>query len=217
MTKHFNNVVTTAAELRGLYRKPSALAGAKEATVIDAVTASFIARSPFVIVATTNREFGRGDVSPKGGPAGFVKVLDQKRLVIPDYNGNNRVDGLGNLLVDPAIGLLFLVPGVGETLRINGQGYVTTDPGVLDLFTHDVRRPKAAIGVQVSEVMLHCAKAALRSKLWEPEEWGGAGPSAGELLVAHSPDLDRTAAEIDGHLERGYAADLAEDNPPERS
>lgn len=215
MQAPFDHLIADETELAELYRRPSGLAAEKASPRIDEQSARFIAASPFVIVATTNTSLGRGDVSPKGGPAGFVKVLDEERLVVPDYNGNNRLDGIRNLLNEPAIGLLFLVPESGETLRVNGRGFVTTDPALLDLFEGEVRRPKTAIGVEVSEVMLHCAKALRRSGLWEPDTWAGGAPTAGELLTSQMPGLDAAAEQIDAGLEASYVADLAADAPEE--
>lgn len=213
MPSPFDHTITSEEQLAALYRKPSTIAAGKACDHIDEQSQRFIAVSPFLVVSTTNRRHSRGDVSPKGGPPGFVKILDQKRLVIPDYNGNNRIDGIRNLLSDPSIGLLFLVPTNGESLRINGQGYPTTDPQILDMFTDEVRKPTSAIGVHVDEVMLHCAKALRRARLWQPDSWSGGAPTAGELLASHMSSLDMSPTDIDDTLEASYQADLAADAP----
>ena len=123
-----------------------------------------------MLVGTTNAD-GTGDVSPKGGPPGFVTVLDEHRLAFGELPGNGRVDSYRNLLANPAVGLMFLIPGLGETLRVNGQGYVITDPGLLDQCSVDGKRPKVVLGVAVREAFIHCAKALRRSQLWEPAGW----------------------------------------------
>ena len=211
----FDHVLESADELAGLYRPASAGAVAKEADRLDDACRGFIAQSTFVVVGTSSRE-GRLDVSPRGGPAGFVKVLDDQRLVIPDLNGNNRLDSIRNIIEQGQIGLLFLVPGLGETLRINGSACITTDPAVLDLFAEEVRRPKTAIGVTFEQGFLHCAKAFLRSGMWQPDTWVGAAeqPSAVQMIVDHAGlEGQMTAEQMTELLEQAYRDDLAADAP----
>jgi PPOX class probable FMN-dependent enzyme len=212
MDHGFSNVVTTVAQLAELYREPSQLVHDKTIDHIDETARQFISASTFVLIGTGSAT-GRGDVSPKGGHAGFVKVLDDHRIAIPDLNGNNRVDTLRNLTETDAIGLLFLVPGTGEMLRVTGRAVVTTDDNVLDLFQSEFRRPTTAIGVVVDEAMLHCAKAIRRGGLWAPDTWAGGAPSPGEMLVAHLGSTDLTAAQFDARLSQGYEAQLALDAP----
>lgn len=207
------HTLTSEADLREYYRQPSTVVQQKSIDHLDEGCRDFIAQSTFVLIGTSDGT--KHDVSPKGGPAGFIKVLDDHRLAIPDLNGNNRLDGLRDILSVPQVGLLFIIPGMGETLRVNGTACVTVDPDVLDLFTDDVRRPKAAIGIDVHSSFIHCAKAFMRGDIWEPAAWpaSGARPSAGEMLVAHADITNVTGAELDANLTTGYASDLAEDQP----
>ena len=211
----FASIVPDVAALRELYRDPSQGVLDKETEVLDGGCRDFIARSTFVLVATSDSD-GRLDVSPRGGPQGFVKVLDERRLAIPDLNGNNRLDTLTNILDHGRIALLFVIPGLGETLRVNGRACLTTDDDVLDLFAEEVRRPKTAIGVTIEHGFIHCAKAFRRGVLWRPDEWPEAScrPSPGQILVDHSGAADViSGAELAALLEQGYAADLAADAP----
>ena len=211
----FTHTLDDVAELADLYRAPGGAAVAKEADHLDDACRGFIARSTFVLVGTSDPA-GNLDVSPRGGPAGFVKVLDDHRLAIPDLNGNNRLDSIRNIVEQGHVGLLFVVPGLGETLRINGPACITTDPAVLDLFAEEVRRPKTAIGVRFEQGFLHCAKAFRRGGLWQPETWPGVGaqPSAGQMLVDHAGLGDQmTAEQVTEMLEESYRVDLAADAP----
>ncbi len=166
----FENVVSSVEELRGLFRKPSFGAVGKEIGHLDAGCRSFIAHSPFVLIGTHNPD-GTCDVSPKGGPPGFVQVLDDNRLIMGELPGNNRLDTFTNVVRDTAIGLMFLTPAVGEMLRVNGRGYVSTDPTLLLQCVIDGREPKVVLAVQVTETFLHCAKAIRRSGIWDPTVW----------------------------------------------
>jgi len=189
VTTGFEHTITSAADLDALYRSPSRLVAHKKTDRASAETAAFIAASPLVFVATADAE-GRVTVSPKGGAPGFVAVLDEHRLAIPDASGNNLIDGMRNLLVNPAIGLLFVIPATGETLRINGRASITTDPAVIERVTADeAKRPKVAIGVEVERAFLHCSKAFLRSQAWEPASWTTA-PDVRAMLRSHLADND---------------------------
>jgi uncharacterized protein len=153
--------------LRSLFPPTHELAAQKVLSNLDKHAQDFIRRSPFVCVGTQDAN-GKADVSPRGDPAGFVRILDDKTLAIPDRPGNNRLDTLSNILANPNVGLLFIIPGFDDTLRINGQAQLVTDPELLDSMAMNGRAPKLAIVVQVGEVFLHCAKAFRRSKLWDP-------------------------------------------------
>ena len=166
----FEQVLTSEAELRALFREPSDLAVAKQIDRLDDACRSFIAHATITFIGTRNVD-GTADVSPKGGPPGFWTVLDDRRLMMGELPGNNRLDTYRNLVADPAIGLLFLVPSVGETLRVNGHGFVSTDPDLLAKASVNGSKPKVVLGVEVAEVFLHCAKALRRSSLWQPEQW----------------------------------------------
>ena len=211
----FANVLSDTSELEAHYRPPSQVVLDKDTDVLDDGCREFIDRSTFVLVASSNRD-GDLDVSPRGGPLGFVKVLDDHRLANPDLNGNNRLDSIKNVIEHERVGLLFLIPGMGETLRINGRACITTDDSVLDRFTDEFKRPKTAIGVTIDQGFIHCAKSIRRANLWEPGEWPGAEeqPSAGEILVAHS-GLEGiiTGEQLDTSLDESYVRDLAADRP----
>jgi PPOX class probable FMN-dependent enzyme len=166
----FEHVVASEQELRQLVGVPSSRSVLKERAALDEHCRAFIACSPFVLVATSGDD-GRCDVSPKGDHPGFVQVLDEHRLVIPDRPGNKRLDSLRNLLRNPHVGLLFLVPGREETLRVNGRAWITRDPRLLALSVVEEKTPLLAIGVEVQECFLHCAKAFRRARFWTPEAW----------------------------------------------
>ena len=212
MSEPFENVVSSEAELRELYRMPAETTQQKVLGAIDQHARTFIDASPFVLIGTTSTD-GSGDVSPKGGPAGFVVVLDDHRLAIPDLAGNNLLDSITNIVNGSGIGLLFIVPGVDETLRVNGHAYLTTDPAVLDACAVRDRRPKAAIGVTVTQQYMHCAKAFRRSELWSADSWPdrAALPSLGCILRDQISAISELSAEsIDENLELSYAKTLWE-------
>jgi uncharacterized protein len=203
MTEPFAGIIRDEDELRQIIRPPHQRARDKQIDHLDRNCKQFIAHAPFVLVGTTNTD-GTGDVSPKGGPPGFVTVLDEHRLAFGELPGNGRVDGYRNLLANPAIGLIFLIPGLGETLRVNGQGYVINDPELFDLCSVDGKRPKVVLGVAVQEAFIHCAKALRRSSLWEPAGWPDLSgmPTVACMLVEHAgiegdPGGHRTAAALE--------------------
>jgi hypothetical protein len=210
----FDAVITSEEELRELYRLPGSTVE-KVLTRLDQHARTFIETAPFVLVGTASPD-GSGDVSPKGGPPGFVVVLDDHRLAIPDLAGNNLLDSITNIVAGSGVGLLFLVPGVEETLRVNGHACVTTDPAVLDACAVKDRRPKAAIGVTVTQQYMHCAKAFRRSALWQPESWPDRStiPTLGCIIRDQIPALRDVPAEaIDESLEASYARSLWEPDP----
>jgi uncharacterized protein len=212
MTEPFANVVADESELRELYRMPHDGTRLKLLGSLDQHARTFIDASPFVLVGTTSPD-GTADVSPKGGPAGFVVVLDDQRIAIPDLSGNNLLDSITNIVNGSGIGLLFLIPGVDETLRVNGHACLTTDPAVLDACAVKDRRPKAAIGVTVVQQYMHCAKAFRRSELWSPESWPDRSeiPTLGCILRDQISTIrDISPDVIDADLEKGYAATLWE-------
>lgn len=159
--------ITDEQSLRGLFEPTHALAVQKCQDSLGEHAQEFIRRSPFLCIGTQNLE-GKADVSPRGDPAGFVKVLDGRTLAIPDRPGNNRLDTLSNIIANPVIGLLFIVPGFDDTLRVNGRATLSNDPELLKLMSIAERTPKLAIVVKVDEVFMHCAKAFRRSRLWDP-------------------------------------------------
>lgn len=201
----FQNVITTEEQLRDLMGQASEGSIKKETTYLTDECIAYIERSPFMLLATSSKD-GRCDVSPKGDPNGFVKVLDNRHLVVPDRPGNKRFDGLRNLVENPQIGLIFLVPGRHETLRVNGRASITNDPALLDSMTVQGKRPWFAIGVEVEECFLHCGKAFLRSKLWEPEAWPDLAtvPSGGALLSGTRRGEGMSVEQIDQGLQEAY-------------
>ena len=209
----FTDVVGSAEELGALYRQPSKLVQAKKVRRLDEVTRAFVAASPFCLLSTADAD-GRCDVSPKGGPPGFVKVIDDDRVAVPDLNGNNLIDSLRNIVANGHAGLLVLVPGKDETLRIDGRAVVTTDPAVLDLWDDELRRPKVAVGIEVDAAFIHCAKAFRRGRVWDPAAWvelAGA-PDGCDLIVSHL-GLEQSPTELRASFEQGYEKGLAEDRP----
>ena len=191
--------IETTARLREVYPPPRQRSLDKEIDRLDGHCRAFIALSPFVLVATASAA-GDCDVSPKGGPPGFVSVLDDHRLLIPDATGNRRLDGFHNIVENPRAGLLFLIPGMGETLRVNGGAALTDDPQLLDGLQTGGRPAAAALVITAEQVFLHCAKALIRSALWDPSTWAQAErlPSAAEILNDHIGigDLAASAAAL---------------------
>ncbi|CAD5249789.1 MULTISPECIES: pyridoxamine 5'-phosphate oxidase family protein [Halomonadaceae] len=160
-------MIRTTEELYQLYPEPKERALKKQLSRLDRHCQRFIELSPFVVIATGNAS--GFDASPRGGEPGFIKVVDDLTLVIPDSPGNNRLDSLKNIVESGQAGLLFLIPGIDETLRINGAAHVSVDEEKLQLFASEKRAPKVVIEVTVEEAYLHCAKAFMRSKLWADE------------------------------------------------
>jgi uncharacterized protein len=142
----------------------------KHTSYLTPLIEAFIEAAPFFLIATADAE-GNCDVSPKGDPPGTVKILDARTLAIPDRPGNRRVDGHRNVLENPHIGLIFIIPNVDETLRVNGRAFLTTDPDLLATMQVQGKTPKLATIVEVDQVYMHCARAFLRSGMWKPESW----------------------------------------------
>ena len=163
--------IETVAQLRAVIGEPSPVVAAKVADQLDEFSRAYIERSPFLLMATASAA-GQQDVSPKGDVPGFVQIEDDKTLVIPDRKGNQLVFGLTNLLENPHIGLVFLIPGTGETLRVNGTAELTSDPALLERLTARGKPAVVAIRVRIDECFFHCAKAFIRAQLWKPEAWG---------------------------------------------
>jgi len=164
--------ITDEQSLRSLFPAQTPLAIHKCQGSLDKHAQAFIRRSPFICIGTQNLD-GKADVSPRGDPVGFVKILDQHTLAIPDRPGNNRLDSLVNILANPSVGLLFIIPGFDDTLRVNGQASLVTDLEILKGMSVDDRVPQLAIVVKVSEAFMHCAKAFRRSHLLEPRPFSG--------------------------------------------
>lgn len=171
MAIEFSGTINSQNQLRDLMGEPvHPIVVNKTLEALDGHCRTFIGRSPFMLVATADKA-GRMDISPRGDPEGFVKVLDDHTLAIPDRPGNQRFDTLRNLIDNPRIGLIFLIPGKRETLRVSGSAKIVTDIGLRDKMIVSGKSPALVIVVDVEEAFFHCAKSVIRSKLWQPSEW----------------------------------------------
>ena len=172
------------SELRTVYKEPGPRAEQKVLDYLDEHSANFIALSPLCVIATANAE-GRADASPRGGPPGFVKLMDKRTLMLPDLPGNDQVDSFQNLVEKPGIGLLFFVPGMNETLRVNGCAEVVTDASVLDPVKIKRRTPVSGLQITVEEAFLHCGRSLIRSRFWDPavQIERSSYPTYGEVLA----------------------------------
>ncbi|HTR11021.1 MAG TPA: pyridoxamine 5'-phosphate oxidase family protein [Paraburkholderia sp.] len=175
-------MLTTLADLESHYGAPNERSLRKEIDHVNADYRRFIECSPFVVLATGGPD--GLDCSPRGDAPGFVRILDERTLALPDRPGNNRVDSLHNVIVSPQVGLLFMVPGVGETLRVNGRARVSSDAALLASFAVDGKPPRSVLVIDVESVYFHCSKAIVRSNLWDPSRHVERSqlPSAGEML-----------------------------------
>ena len=198
------STVDSVEALRALYGQPGERAVAKEQAKLDAHTRAFIACSPFLVLGTAGAD-GRCDVSPKGDAPGFVHVLDDNRLAIPDRLGNNRLDGLRNVVENPHVGLIFFIPGREDTLRVNGRATISRDEALLERLAVQGKRPQTALVVEVEQTFMHCARAFKRAGLWQPERWPDASsvPSMQrmiwDLLPAKPADQTVEQYERDSH------------------
>jgi len=202
--------ITSQAELRELYDAPMERAVRKQLDRLDEMARRLIAVAPIVLVASHDAD-GRCDVTPRGGQPGFVTVLDDDHLAIPDATGNNRLDTLQNVVVTGHAGLIFLIPGRDQTLRVNGAACVTADPAVLDRLAPVGKPPKTAIVVAADEVFTHCPKAFVRSRLWNPDSWPSAEdqPTPAEVSHAHLRDPALTVADVERQQEESIRTRLA--------
>lgn len=207
----FRDCITSEAELREHYRTPGELLYRKIIPRIDAHARAFISLATFAGVGTVNGD-GTADVSPRGGPPGFIAYLDENRLALADLSGNNLLDTMTNLVNDPSIGLMIVIPGMEELLRVNGRGYITRDPDVLAATAIQGKTPKAAIGIEVREAFLHCAKAMRRSALWRSDEWPDtSGLPSIAAMFRDQMELTGIPAElIEAELEQGYQTTIWE-------
>jgi uncharacterized protein len=188
--------------LRGVYKKPAGGAVGKDIARIDPHFAHFIRLSPFLCMGTSGAN-GAGDVSPRGGEPGFVHVIDEKTLALPDRPGNNRLDSLTNITRNPGVGLLFFIPGFEDALRVNGFARLTTDPALMQRFTQDGKPPRSVMLIDVTEAYLHCQKAIKRAELWNPDRYVDrtAFPTAGEIY-RDQLKLEIEATQINVALEK---------------
>jgi uncharacterized protein len=196
--------ITSDAELSELLGVPSARAANKDRVRLHERDREWLAASPFCLVATASGD-GRCDVSPKGDPPGFTQVLDDTTIAIPERSGNRRADGFHNVLANPHVGLIYLVPGRGDTLRINGRARLVRDAAFFDRMIVKGHRPQLALVVEIEQIFFHCAKAFLRSALWQPESWR---PDALPSRAALCKTVEPTAESLE-ELERHYGPEYA--------
>jgi PPOX class probable FMN-dependent enzyme len=196
--------------LRGVYRQPAQAAIDKVTHRLDHHCEDFLAKSPFFVLSTANAN-GVCDASPKGGPPGFVQVLDDQHLAWADFAGNNRLDSFQNLVTNASVALLVLIPGLDETLRVNGEAELVTDPDIWARFAIDGKAPRVVVLVTVAEAYIHCAKALRRAALWSPSRWLHPAelPSAACIVKDHAA-LEVDVTSLEGARERDLQTTLWE-------
>ncbi|MFD1737519.1 pyridoxamine 5'-phosphate oxidase family protein [Bacillus salitolerans] len=201
----FENIITSEAELREKLGQPSKVAGNKVIHELDQHCKTLINHSPFLVLSTSNMN-GKCDASPRGDAPGFVYIVDEKHIIIPERPGNKRIDSISNILSNPHVGILFFIPGMEETLRINGRACIIQDQNWLTKMTANHKVPELGIVIEVEEIFMHCAKAFKRSHLWEPELWPDITkvPTAPEILAAHVKKEEMTKEVIQEHLKDSY-------------
>jgi PPOX class probable FMN-dependent enzyme len=206
----FETALSSADQLAELYEPATERAWAKDIGMLDEASSRLIAASPLVVVASQNAD-GRADATPRGGPPGFVAVLDEHHLAIPDATGNRRLDTLTNVIATGQVGLLFLIPGRDQTLRVNGRACVSAAPEIVEAAGAVGKPPRTAIVVRADEVYAHCPKAFVRSHLWDPATWPSPDevPTAAEVTLAHLRDPSRTLAEEQEYLDEALRSRLA--------
>ncbi len=190
MTNGFKNTVTTSGQLDELYAAPQSKALIKELDHLTDNYRAFVEKSPFVVLATSGPS--GLDVSPRGDPSGFVRVLDDRTLALPDRRGNNRLDSLRNIVEDPRVSLLFMIPGVGETLRVKGTAQIVLDENLCQSFEIKGKAPVSVLVISIDKVYFQCQKALARSKLWDPDARIDRSelPTAGQILQALDQEFD---------------------------
>ena len=205
-TRHqFIERITSEAALRAVVGEPRELVIKKQLSALDRHCRAFIALSPFLLIGTANPN-GQCDVSPRGDAPGFVLALDDHTLAIPDRPGNRRIDSLCNIIAHGGIGLLFMIPGVEETLRINGRAGIVQDADLMARLEANEKTPTLAIIVDIEEAFLQCPKALKRSRLWDATTWPerSALPTLAQMLHDQVPMPDVTVEELDAAFEQGY-------------
>jgi uncharacterized protein len=201
VTDPFEGALRRPEELREFYDSAMERAVTKDIGHLDEMCRRLIAAAPMLFVATYGAD-GRGDVSPRGGPPGFVSVLDDRHLAIPDATGNRRLDTLENVVESQRAAVIFVIPGRDTTLRVNGRACVTARPDLLERLTRVGKPPRTAIVIETEEVYAHCPKAFIRSKLWDPDSWPDpAGlPTPAEVSVAHQRDSSWTVEQEEARI-----------------
>lgn len=205
----FRQIVSNEEGLRQVTGHPGKVVERKVITYLDKHCRRFISQSPFLTISTANSK-GQCDSSPRGDHEGFVYVADDYHLVIPERPGNRRTDSMSNIIENPQIGLLFLIPGLGETLRINGQACVISEDPCLEKMAVKGKTPVLGIGVKVDECFIHCAKAFIRSGIWKPGSWTDKEhlPSASAMLKDHINDEDMQTEDVAKSLKESYEKEL---------
>jgi PPOX class probable FMN-dependent enzyme len=205
----FTDLISSEGGLREVLGMPSEMVIKKQLAALDRHCRHFISLSPFMLLGTANAN-GDCDVSPRGDAPGFVAVLDEKRIAIPDRPGNRRIDSLRNIVRNGKVGLLFLIPGVEETLRINGRAWITQEPALLEKLAARGKVPTLAIGVEVEEAFLHCAKAFKRSKLWDNATWPErtALPTLSEMIFDQTCPTGVTVDDVERRIALSYEKNL---------
>jgi PPOX class probable FMN-dependent enzyme len=202
-----HRTIDTIEQLERLYAAPKGTSLSKEIPKLNAHYRAFVEAAPFILLATSGPD--GLDCSPKGDEPGFVKILDDRTVAIPDRPGNNRLDGLRNIVADPRVALLFIVPGVGETLRVNGRAVISDDPELLAMFAVNGKLPRTVTIVTIDAAYIHCPKAFIRSHLWNPEHFVERSrlPTLGQMAAAFS-DGEVDAAKYDREAPARYATQL---------
>jgi len=196
--------IASAAELRELVGEPGLRSATKERTRLHELDREWLAASPFCLLATSGAD-GACDVSPKGDPPGFTLVLDDTTIAIPDRPGNRRLDGFLNVMANPHVGLVYLIPGRGDTLRINGRAWLLRDAPFFDQMIVKGNRPQLALLVEIEQIFFHCAKAFMRSALWQPETWHPDALPPTAKIVKRVQDTVETLEELERHYGPEYA------------
>jgi uncharacterized protein len=201
--------VSQEAALRGLYEPPMELALLKQLDRLDAHCRNFLAHSPFAVIGSTRAGYGT-DVSPRGDAPGFARVLDDHTIAIPDRPGNNRLDTMSNIVSDAEIGILFFIPGIDETLRVNGTARITREPELLAAAAINAREPRVVILVTVREAFLHCGKALKRSRLWSDDYRVDkkSFPSLGRMIVEQTKPKQVTVEQAETFIANNYVTGL---------
>jgi uncharacterized protein len=200
-----DDAITDAAALRDHVGEPIQRTLDKQLDHLDGHCVEFIARSPIAMLATSGAD-GRCDCSPRGGPPGFAHVVDERTVVLPDYKGNRRQDSHLNIVENPHAGVLFLIPGLGETLRVNGRARLTRDSELLSILRTKGDPPQLGLAIDVQEVYLHCAKAFMRGQVWDPSTWLPREelPKASQIYRDHRDTPGLTVEQVEAELEESF-------------
>lgn len=204
-----NDLITTEAELRAVYGETKKLAAAAKADRLDDLCRRFIALSPFVCISSSDAQ-GRQDVSPRGDRPGFVRVLDDRTLAIPDRPGNNKLETLSNILVNPEVAVLFVIPGHEETVRVFGRARISRDAALLAQAEVDGKQPKSVIVIDVAQVYPHCGKAFRRARMWDATAYPDrtAVPTLAAIALTMAGIRDRKVEDVDAQVQKSYVTDL---------